>query len=40
MTLKGSGGGGIKFELLRVDEDGWEESGNEPFVDLIEPDSA
>ncbi|KAG2101832.1 uncharacterized protein F5147DRAFT_762610 [Suillus discolor] len=26
VTLEGSGGGGIMFRLLRVDEDGWEES--------------
>jgi len=40
MTLEGSGGGGIVFKLLRLDEDGWDESGKEPLVELMEPDGA
>lgn len=28
------------FALLRIEEDGWEESGKEPLVELMEPDGA
>lgn len=40
MTVEGSGGGGIVFALLRIEEDGWEESGKEPLVELMKPDGA